>query len=72
MYNIPFSLIFSGVPGFLDHSVMPGDMPSYMLDDTVVDTSADDAPTALENGANDEKTQAHDGNPGAIFSPMDV
>jgi len=43
-----------------------------MLDDTVVDTSADDAPTALENGANDEKTQAHDGNPGAILSPMDV
>jgi len=43
-----------------------------MLDDTVVDTSADDAPTALQNGANDDKTQAHNGNPGAIFSPMDV
>ena len=72
MYNIPLSLGFSGVPGFLDHSVMPGDVPSYMLDDTVVDTSADDAPTALVNCANDEKTQAHDGNPGAIFSPMDT
>ena len=60
-----------GAPGYLDHSMMSRDTPLYMQINTVADTSADYAPTALEHAGNDEKTQAHDGNPGAVFSPMD-
>jgi hypothetical protein len=71
LYNIPLSVAFHGASVLLDHSMMSRDMPLYMLDDTEVDTSVDGAPTALVNGGNDEKTQAHFG-PGAVFSPMDM
>ena len=67
-------MAFHGVPEYVDHSIMPRDTPLYMLDNTVEDTSEDNAPTALANAGNDEKiqAQAHYGNPGAIFFPMDV
>ena len=71
VYNTPLPRALHGPPGLLLHSVMSSGTPLYMRANTVVDMSVDSAATEVEYAGDGERTQAHDGNPGALSS-MDM
>ena len=69
--NTPLALELQGAPGYLEHSMMSGDTPQYMLADTAQEGCSDSDATELDLSGSGEKTQAHCGHPGSSSSPMD-